>query len=775
MMNQFFFRIFLSVISLTVGTCCLAQEVRIQVSHPDKTPVHMASIIINGKHIGLTDNTGLFTYNNTSNSPFRLRVESLGMKPYEANLAADTLSNPLTISLEEGAYLENVVVTAGRRSEYISAVPSSVTILTAKDIASQSQIATNLSAILGNTVPGLATASNRATNAGQTLRGRQVLVLVDGIPQSTPLMNGQRDLRTIDPCVIERVEVVKGATSIYGNGSAGGIINYITKTARKSDPAFGGTTTLRGTIQPFDGAGTGGYRVAQNIYGHKNRWNYVASGAVEYIGVQRDGDGIVLGQTDGLSNSYQYNAFAKVGYVISDNSSITAFYNFYSSTSHAKYITQTGKYGETPAIGIRGEDPGKPAGTPFNHNAMLTFSKKNLFGNTQLDITAYMNSFRSMNRYVANATAWYGPGQTKINSRKKGVRLNLNTPIQISNRLLELSYGLDVLNDITNQDLTDGRVYIPNMNMVNIAPYAQAKLDIFQNLVFKGGVRYENARVTIKDFNTIATGPGNEGSIPVKGGKIPYNGGTFNAGLRYNKYEFFNPFISFSQGFAINELGRIVRRATDSDLDSLKTDPIITNNYEIGFSSTVGILDFTAAYFISHSKLGVELVDVGGYFMPQRLPETIRGFELTLNVSPSDVWKFGGSYAFVEGKSEAENGTKNYLNGTRIAPPKATGYLNYSPKKSINIQLFWLNTGSRNRFDKGTNGLYRGNEGEVKAVNLFNLSAAYTISKNWSLGLGIENIFNTTYYPVASQYGANNATYFRGPGTASSLNIGYKF
>ncbi|WP_042723354.1 type I restriction endonuclease, partial [Flavobacterium sp. B17] len=42
------------------------------------------------------------------------------------------------------------------------------------------------------------------------LRGRQVLVLIDGIPQSTPLRNGARDIRSIDPSVIERIEVING-------------------------------------------------------------------------------------------------------------------------------------------------------------------------------------------------------------------------------------------------------------------------------------------------------------------------------------------------------------------------------------------------------------------------------------------------------------------------------------------------------------------------------------------------------------------------------------
>jgi iron complex outermembrane receptor protein len=94
-------------------------------------------------------------------------------------------------------------------------------------------------------------------------------------------MNGQRDLRTIDPSVIERVEVIKGATSIYGNGSAGGIINYITRTPSKDAAPLQGITSLRSTFNPVHSAGTMGYRVGQTFYGQKNKWNYTVSGSAD--------------------------------------------------------------------------------------------------------------------------------------------------------------------------------------------------------------------------------------------------------------------------------------------------------------------------------------------------------------------------------------------------------------------------------------------------------------------------------------------------------------
>ncbi len=331
------------------------------------------------------------------------------------------------------------------------------------------------------------------------------------------------------------------------------------------------------------------------------------------------------------------------------------------------------------------------------------------------------------------------------------------------------------MNDVTYQDLVDGRVYIPKMDMTNIAPYAQLKLDILENLIFKGGIRYENATVRVKDYNTIATGANGAGSIFVKGGDIPYNATMFNAGLRFNKYDWFNPFISFSQGFAINELGRILRRADENTIDNLETDPIITNNYEIGFSSRISNINLSAAYYISTSKLGANLVDVGGYLVAQREPETVKGYEISLDYRILEELKIGGSYSFVEGKAKFDDGSKVYLNGSRIAPPKATAFINYKPTEKTNVQVSWVNTGCRNPFEPASNGKYKNSEGPISTVNLLNLSANYAFNSKWSISLGIENLLNNYYYPTVSQYRALDAEYVLGSGMTSSLNLHYNF
>lgn len=767
--------LFFGLIFIFSTTTLFSQQVTIKVTNQDLHAVNQAVISINGENKGVTNTSGELVLDWTPYQDATLLITANGYQEQILTVLKSELKTILPIQLQAAEHaLNEIVITAGRRAENIATIPSSVTIINQKEMEKQMSVTTDISMILSNLVPGLGSATNKGTSSGQTLRGRPLLVLIDGIPQSTPLMNGARDIRSIAPFAIERVEVIKGATAIYGNGSTGGIINYITK-KKQGDNAFGGTTVLGTSFNPANSSGTLGYKVSQSFGGKYQKWNYIAGASLDYTGVQRDGEGFIVGQTDGLSNTYQKNLFAQITYEINENSTIRAFYNGYSSTQHARYISKTGKYGSEPTIGIAGTDPGEHAGTPYNHNIMLGYTHSNLFLDTQVDLSFYMNSFRSMNRYVEQGTAWYGPGQTRINSNKKGVRLNLNTPFILFNRPSEITYGIDLLNDKTDQDLTDGRVYIPTMDMVNIAPYAQLKIDVLDHLIFKGGIRYENANVEVKDFNTIASGPNNEGSIFVQGGKIPYKTTLFNVGLRYNKYEAFNPFVSFSQGFAINELGRILRRATESTLGQLETEPIITNNYEIGFSSRFSIFNFTGAYYLSTSKLGANLVDVNGYLVAQREPERVHGFEITGEATLTPQWTIGGSYAYVEGKAKFDDGSKVYLNGGRISPPKATGFVYFTPTDKWSIQLYWLFSGSRDRFEVNEKGKYKNSEGAVKDISLFNLATTYTLNKAWKASMGVENIFNKTYYPVVSQYRALDADYIRGNGMQATISLQYNF
>ena len=139
--------------------------------------------------------------------------------------------------------MERIIVTGSRVEERIDEVTASVVIVDQQALLRNREVTNELQSILAIQVPGMGPNTGTNSSSGQNLRGRSALVLIDGLPQSTPLRNGRLAVRSLDPSVIERVEVIKGATSIYGNGAAGGIINYITKSANNKD-GFNGKLNL---------------------------------------------------------------------------------------------------------------------------------------------------------------------------------------------------------------------------------------------------------------------------------------------------------------------------------------------------------------------------------------------------------------------------------------------------------------------------------------------------------------------------------------------------
>lgn len=125
---------------------------------------------------------------------------------------SDIATNP-----EEEEETIELVVTANRSEEEVENVPRSVTIINRPQIEEQTNITNDLRTILGNLVPGFGPPPSESTPRSivQNLRGRSPLILIDGVPL-TSNYGLDRELRTIDPDVIERIEVVRGPTAIYG-------------------------------------------------------------------------------------------------------------------------------------------------------------------------------------------------------------------------------------------------------------------------------------------------------------------------------------------------------------------------------------------------------------------------------------------------------------------------------------------------------------------------------------------------------------------------------
>lgn len=759
-----------------VAMAAVAQQTTISGTvQSSEGPLRHATIRVNGtKTATFTDKEGKYSLSINRPDTFSLTVSLMGYTSQTRSFAAgETTAN---WQLEQATRaLGEVIVSASRKPESLDNVPSSVTVLTRKTLEDNLAVTSDITQILANEVPGLAPSAQTNSNVGQSLRGRSVLIMIDGIPQSTPLRNGEVDLRSIDPAVLERIDVIKGATAIYGNGASGGLINYITLTPKDNTPIAGRTSiNLTGSLASLKGS-TGG-RIGQLLHGRLGKFDYAVSGVYERTGEWKDAKGKLVGTNYSLGETDSYNAFVKLGYAPNRRQRIQLMYNYYNSQQNSNYTLVNGNYlTEQPATGVLGKQAGKPTGINGNHNLQLSWHADSLIGGTSLQTDAYYES-RDDVFYVSLGRFEGGDGQSHTLSKKKGFRFMFNSPLT---RQGSLSYGADFINDITSQPLVDGRIWVPEMKMFNVAPFAETQWKLSDDLILKGGVRMERVKISVDDYTTLritnASGQTITPSFAVKGGDLTYTSTLFNVGVRYNRFPAFQPYASFSQGFSVADVGLALRDAKVDNISKINTEAVLVNNYELGFVSKAQKFRFELTGFISTSKLGAEMVydAATDLFNVSRTPERIYGFEATAHYQPVSKVDLNLSFSYVEGKADTgRSGNYNtYLNGRRIAAPKVGSSIAYRPLSGLELQVHYNGVLKRDRFDKLPSGLYKGNEGIVKAYHLFNFNASYRVTRSTMLTLGVENLFNADYFPARSQWFMIPGFYSKGRGTAFNIGV----
>ncbi len=687
-------------------------------------------------------------------------------------------------SKKDTVSLEEVVITANRIKEKKTDAVANVTIIDQKKLQQFIKIAPDMSHLIGMIEPAMSLSTNTTNNRYQNLRGRSILVLIDGIPQSTPLRATDRDIRSIDPAAVERIEIVKGATSIYGNGAIGGIMNIVTKKSPKN-VIFGGQTTIGASARDSFKENRGfGYRFNQQFYGNYKGFSYLVDAAMNQTGSAIDGTGEYISPRYGLGDVRTYNGLVKLGYQFDDDNKVEAMYNFYQSLQNTPLVASGGKYLERPRIGVYDtKDPAaQDEGMRYNHNAYIKFNSNNIFKRTDLELSAFTQhqyAIFDYRKHNARSPRWESSsGQATVKGEKYGIRTQLTSKVLFSeNVFTQLLYGADVLIDKTSQPLVDGRYWMPELTSYNSAPFLQTKTTFFQYYVLKAGLRYDYIDVSVPNYEVLRL-RNTDPRVYVKGGDLTYNNLSPNIGIAYNQFKYFQPFISYSQGFSIFDLGRTLRAAKADVLSKINTEPVKTENYEAGaYAELSKYVHLSGSYFYTYSKLGSDLKSVSGFWVVDRTPQKVYGFEVNADIFPTKWLTLGGSFISFEGKKKStEDGDwDGYMSGTSIPAPKATAYIRVTPTEYSYLQVNYLHTGSRDRFSPDNRSVYTEGEGIVYPIDLFSLSAGYTFNKSFSLALGIENLTDKVYYTPASMLVARDAEYARGNGRYFNLSLTYRY
>jgi len=165
-------------------------------------------------------------------------------------------------------------------------------------------------------VPGVAP-PNQQNDPGNFLRGRTAQVLIDGVLVRSNLSTVQaRDLRSIAPSAIEKIEVLRGPTAIYGDGATGGVINIITRGAGEEDFSASTELGITGALGDLDEDSIGNTQ-RQSLFWNQENFDVTLNLSRTFTGTFFDAEGDPIPSdlqgAQANSNSEKLNFLGKVG------------------------------------------------------------------------------------------------------------------------------------------------------------------------------------------------------------------------------------------------------------------------------------------------------------------------------------------------------------------------------------------------------------------------------------------------------------------------------
>jgi len=610
--------------------------------------------------------------------------------------------------------IDQVVVTAARTILPASALPLTVDIIDNATLNQQVAISGSIIDAVSTLSPSFSPTRQKLSGAGESLRGRSPLYAINGIPQSTPIRDGSRDGYTIDPFFIDRVELIYGSNALQGIGATGGVVNQVTVGPPKHD-GVSGRTLIQASGGNKLGDSVGG-KVAGLVGWRGGAFDATAGVAYETRGAVYDGNGRRIGMDTAqgdVQDSKTLSLFARLGWQLSPSTRLDLVGSRFELKGDGDYVT-TPVAGRTPAAvilptdgnsairlpttAVRGVVPGDPAANRGETlsaslinddlaggvlNAQLFFNRtRDTFGG---DISATFQDAR-----IAPIGTLFD--QSANRSRKLGARMSYERAVPGVEGLVATA-GLDALTDTTAQLLTaTGRAWVPPTKFESIAPFFQGNYALLDGkLRLAGGVRFENVKLQVDDFTTLAS----YGSRQVGAGDPEFKATLVNGGVVFEPAKGLRAYASYAEGYTVPDVGRILRgiNIPGQDVDTyLAIEPIVSNNREIGAEFKRGPFDAGVTYFWSKSKLGQFLVrNADGIFDVQRQGVAIEGLEINVEArTPVPGLEVSTGYARLRGQTDTNRDGKvdTDLDGANISPDRLNLAADYQNGKwALRLQV----------------------------------------------------------------------------------------
>ena len=691
--------------------------------------------------------------------------------PISAPETADAVASA-TPSSGSGNPLTEVVVTATRSPRAIDHIPGAVVVVSGKVLANIQHSSLDPDQVLAQAIPGFSASNDDMNTAGEFLRGARPQFLLDGVPMSTPLRDiGRMSSAMVDPALIQRVEVVNGASAIEGLGGSGGIINYITKTPTQE----GVVNTVQTAMETQFRSDYIGWKASDLTMLKKGSFDALMFFGTQSRPMYYDPDGHLedLNSNGSYMDSKADAVTAKVGYNFGADAAqrLQLYFNNYDLVGNNNYNSLTPG---NRALGIvqsaqRGPGPG-PANANHTREATVTYTNADIFGGTltalgyqtREDFT-FPGSIDPSKQDPRIAPVGTLIDASAVTSKKDGAKVYWEkSDVLISG--LDVNLGYDYNSDQTAQSLVlTNRIWLPLLHFTANSGFIQLSLDRGP-VTLSAGARYQSGQVSVPSFQTLYETAPATGGVQFIGGGKNYNTTVYNLGAVYRFLQGWSTFAGFSQGYQLPDIGTVIRN-TSKPGQSMGTtaavDPVVTDSYEAGVNWRGSRASAGADVYYAHSPSSTTVVTdpTTQFQVVLRDPQLRKGIEVSGDWTVVSRLTVSGSYSHMLAYTSLAPGLPEGVNippGSIIGqdPDKAVLSLEWNPFQATSIALTGTHFWGENLNSRLT-ALY---QWVATPYTVVDGSATYDMGAYGSVSLGCSNLTNT--FHIVNQTGTSNTNYY---------------
>jgi len=696
-------------------------------------PLIGANVYFNGTNIGTaTNRNGLYSFRNLKVGEYEMIVSYSGYGRRKETIKIKEGANTLDFQLKKSEReLGEVVITGTGTPHHLKSAPVQTELISKKLVKAVS--ASGFADLMTGISPSF---DFNPGNMGSFMQlnglgNDYILVLIDGKRMYGDI-GGQNDINRINPDDIEKIEVVKGASSsLYGSEAIAGVINVITKKSKQKIYAESNS------------------RISE--YGNKQYFNKVGFNLGHFSSLttysRKESDGWQLSKFE-IDDDMDNDDSSDDVLVATDAKQVNAYEDYtisqrfdYAITNKLSVYAMGSKYEKDVLLPISV----KKYGYYYNDYSYSTGAKYLINKRDYITIDFNSDQFKYYYKYNQDYND-YTIGEKVINTDQKREDVNLKYIFSLK-KAHQFTLGGEYVNESLE---SEGRLINPKEDAYTISAFAQDEMKLLKNLSLVAGVRYVKHKEFGNDFTP-----------------------KLSALYKLNNFNFRGIYAKGFKAPTLKELYYHYEKRSNlylgnSDLDAQKSDyysfsvEYIVSKISLSLSAYQNNINDMIAYQTVETSVADKADGIKNTRQHYNIGEAkSTGIDFLFNYKIGEGFTVGGGYSYVDAKNESDN---IHLEGV------AENYVNFRLLYDRTWKDYSLNFSLTGRIQDDK--FYDGDP-DADGYNLWKLTTSHCFSSagtSLEITAGLDNIFDyVDNSPYGSHYGTLN------PGRTVFIGCNIKF